>query len=151
MYKLAKKMCKRMTSDSSTIYNYHMNLFVFSLVADYWGVGQLFPMMPVSRLDERPTLRGTHVDITCDSDGKINKFIGSVETLPLHPRPGARRLLCGRAPIRVVAGGTGLQAQPVQRPDPRGRRGWQRRQRRLQGRIRRDGPDDGGDHGHHEV
>jgi arginine decarboxylase len=85
MYKLAKKMCKRVTSDASTIYNYHMNLSVFSLVADYWGVGQLFPMMPVSRLDEPPTLRGTLVDITCDSDGKVNKFIGGGETLPLHP------------------------------------------------------------------
>ncbi|KAF8691898.1 hypothetical protein HU200_040015 [Digitaria exilis] len=85
MYKLAKKMCKRFTSDASTIYNYHMNLSVFSLVADYWGVGQLFPMMPVSRLDERPVIRGTLVDITCDSDGKIDKFIGGGETLPLHP------------------------------------------------------------------
>ncbi|RLN03743.1 hypothetical protein C2845_PM13G08610 [Panicum miliaceum] len=74
MYKLAKKMCKRVTSDANTIYNYHMNLSVFSLVADYWGVGQLFPMMP-----------GTLVDITCDSDGKIDKFIGGGETLPLHP------------------------------------------------------------------
>lgn len=85
MYKLAKKMCKRVTSDANTIYNYHVNLSVFSLVADYWGVGQLFPMMPVSRLDERPTLRGTLVDITCDSDGKIDKFIGGGDTVPLHP------------------------------------------------------------------
>uniref|UniRef100_A0A0A9DYV2 Arginine decarboxylase n=1 Tax=Arundo donax TaxID=35708 RepID=A0A0A9DYV2_ARUDO len=85
MYKLAKKLSKRVAGDANTIYNYHMNLSVFSLVPDFWGIGQLFPMMPVSRLDEKPTLMGTLVDITCDSDGKIEKFIGGGETLPLHP------------------------------------------------------------------
>ncbi|KAK3154697.1 hypothetical protein QOZ80_2BG0194040 [Eleusine coracana subsp. coracana] len=85
MYKLAKKLSKRVTGDTQPIYNYHMNLSIFSLVSDFWSIKQLFPMMPVSRLNEKPTLRGTLVDITCDSDGKIEKFIGGGETLPLHP------------------------------------------------------------------
>jgi arginine decarboxylase len=85
MYKLGKKLSKRLTCDANPIYNYHMNMSIFSLVTDFWGIGQLFPMMPVSRLDEKPTLAGTLVDVTCDSDGKIEKFIGGGETLPLHP------------------------------------------------------------------
>ncbi|KAJ1295043.1 hypothetical protein BS78_01G193500 [Paspalum vaginatum] len=84
MYKLGKKLGKRVVGDNAPIYNYHMNLSVFSLVPDFWGIGQLFPMMPVTRLNEAPTLKGTLVDITCDSDGKIEKFIGGAETLPLH-------------------------------------------------------------------
>ncbi|CAN6332312.1 unnamed protein product [Urochloa humidicola] len=84
MYKLGKKLGKRVVGDDDTIYNYHMNLSIFSLVPDFWGIGQLFPMMPVTRLNEEPTLKGTLVDITCDSDGKIEKFIGGGETLPLH-------------------------------------------------------------------
>ncbi|XP_052151463.1 arginine decarboxylase 2 [Oryza glaberrima] len=85
MYKLAKKLSKRVTGDANGIYNYHMNLSVFSLVPDFWGIGQLFPMMPVSRLNEKPTINGTLVDITCDSDGKVEKFIRDAVTLPLHP------------------------------------------------------------------
>ncbi|KAG8081032.1 hypothetical protein GUJ93_ZPchr0007g4461 [Zizania palustris] len=85
MYKLGKKLSKRVSGDASTIYNYHMNLSVFSLVPDFWGIGQLFPMMPVSRLYEEPTINSTLVDITCDSDGKIEKFILDRVTLPLHP------------------------------------------------------------------
>ncbi|KAF7013611.1 unnamed protein product [Triticum aestivum] len=85
MYKLGKKLAKSVMADAATIYNYHMNLSVFSLVPDFWGIQQLFPMMPVSRLHERPTRMATLVDLTCDSDGKIEKFIGGAETLPLHP------------------------------------------------------------------
>lgn len=84
MYKLGKKLGKRVVADANTVYNYHMNLSVFSLVPDFWGIGQLFPMMPVSRLNEEPTLKGTLVDITCDSDGKIENFISCENTLPLH-------------------------------------------------------------------
>jgi arginine decarboxylase len=76
MYKLGKKLGKRVVADANTIYNYHMKLSVFSLVPDFWGIGQLFSMMPVSRLNEKPTLKGTLLDLTCDSDGKIEKFIG---------------------------------------------------------------------------
>jgi len=85
MFKLAKKLSKKIAAEKGTIYSYHMNLSVFSLVPDFVAIKQLFPMMPVSRLNEKPTQMGTLLDITCDSDGKIEKFIGNTATLPLHP------------------------------------------------------------------
>src|SRR6476646_10475080 len=66
---------------------YLCNFSVFQSLLDHWALGQLFPIMPVSRLAERPTREATLVDITCDSDGCINKFIdlrGTRDTLPLH-------------------------------------------------------------------
>ncbi len=66
---------------------YLCNFSVFQSLLDHWALGQLFPIMPVSRLDEKPTREGTLVDITCDSDGQINKFIDLRDvrdTLPLH-------------------------------------------------------------------
>ncbi|KAL6643860.1 hypothetical protein ACP70R_018626 [Stipagrostis hirtigluma subsp. patula] len=51
MYKLGKKLSRRAAGDAGTIYSYHMNLSIFSLVPDFWGIKQLFPMVPVSRLD----------------------------------------------------------------------------------------------------
>jgi arginine decarboxylase len=54
---------------------------------DSWAIKQLFPVMPIHRLKEEPTRRGVLADITCDSDGKIDKFIDLrdiKETLPLH-------------------------------------------------------------------
>uniref|UniRef100_A0ACD5YWU9 Uncharacterized protein n=1 Tax=Avena sativa TaxID=4498 RepID=A0ACD5YWU9_AVESA len=85
IYKMGKKLSKRVITDADTIYNYHMNLSVFSLMPDYWGIEQLFPMIPVSRLDEKPTHQATLVDITCDSDGKVKNFIREADTLSLHP------------------------------------------------------------------
>ncbi len=67
---------------------YLCNFSVFQSLLDHWALGQLFPIMPVSRLNERPTREATLVDITCDSDGQINKFIDLRDvrdTLPLHP------------------------------------------------------------------
>ena len=68
------------------------NFSVFQSLLDHWALGQLFPVMPVHRLDEVPSRSGTLVDITCDSDGKMAKFIDFQdvkETLPVHPvRPG---------------------------------------------------------------
>jgi arginine decarboxylase len=66
---------------------YLCNFSVFQSLLDHWALGQLFPIMPISRLDERPTHEATLVDITCDSDGAINKFIDLRDvrdTLPLH-------------------------------------------------------------------
>ena len=66
---------------------YLCNFSVFQSLLDHWALGQLFPIMPVNRLDERPTREGTLVDITCDSDGAINKFIDLRDvrdTLPMH-------------------------------------------------------------------
>ena len=67
------------------------NFSVFQSLLDHWALGQLFPIMPVSRLNEKPTREGTLVDITCDSDGEVKKFIDLTDvrdTLPMHePRP----------------------------------------------------------------
>ncbi|WCJ58313.1 biosynthetic arginine decarboxylase [Fontisphaera persica] len=66
---------------------YLCNFSVFQSLLDHWALGQLFPIMPLNRLNERPTREATLVDITCDSDGQINKFIDLNDvrdTLPLH-------------------------------------------------------------------
>jgi arginine decarboxylase len=66
---------------------YLCNFSVFQSLLDHWALGQLFPIMPVMRLNERPTRETTLVDITCDSDGQVNKFIDLRDvrdTLPLH-------------------------------------------------------------------
>ena len=66
---------------------YLCNFSVFQSLLDHWALGQLFPIMPINRLTERPTKEVTLVDITCDSDGQINKFIDLRDvrdTLPLH-------------------------------------------------------------------
>jgi arginine decarboxylase len=54
---------------------YLCNFSVFQSLLDHWALGQLFPIMPIHRLNEEPTQEVTLVDITCDSDGQINKFI----------------------------------------------------------------------------
>ncbi len=51
------------------------NFSIFQSVPDFWAVKQLFPVVPVSRANEKPTEYGTIVDITCDSDGEIDKFV----------------------------------------------------------------------------
>jgi arginine decarboxylase len=64
------------------------NFSVFQSLLDHWALGALFPIAPVHRLNERPTLSSTLVDITCDSDGKVSKFIDLNDvrdTLALHP------------------------------------------------------------------
>jgi arginine decarboxylase len=66
---------------------YLCNFSVFQSLLDHWALGQLFPILPISRLGERPTREATLVDITCDSDGQVNKFIDLRDvrdTLPLH-------------------------------------------------------------------
>ncbi len=67
---------------------YVMNFSVFQSLPDSWAIDQLFPILPIHRLNERPGEFGTLADITCDSDGKIEKFIDLrdiKETLALHP------------------------------------------------------------------
>lgn len=68
------------------------NFSVFQSMLDHWALGQLFPILPIHRLNERPQHHATLVDITCDSDGKIAKFIDNdgimSETLPLHSLNG---------------------------------------------------------------
>ncbi|BAU43723.1 biosynthetic arginine decarboxylase [Leptolyngbya sp. O-77] len=67
---------------------YYVNLSVFQSAPDSWAIDQLFPIMPIHRLDEEPTCRGTLADLTCDSDGKIDQFIDLRDVksvLELHP------------------------------------------------------------------
>ncbi|WP_204151285.1 biosynthetic arginine decarboxylase [Leptolyngbya sp. CCY15150] len=67
---------------------YYINLSVFQSAPDSWAIDQLFPIMPIHRLDEEPTQRGTLADLTCDSDGKIDHFIDLRDVksvLELHP------------------------------------------------------------------
>ncbi len=54
---------------------YFCNFSLFQSVPDHWAINHLFPIMPIHRLNERPTRRGVLADITCDSDGKIEHFI----------------------------------------------------------------------------
>ncbi len=54
---------------------YYVNLSVFQSAPDCWAIDQLFPIMPIHRLGEEPTRRGILADLTCDSDGKIDRFI----------------------------------------------------------------------------
>ena len=66
---------------------YLCNFSVFQSLLDHWALGQLFPVMPIHRLNELPDRNATLVDITCDSDGKVSKFVDLQdvkETLPLH-------------------------------------------------------------------
>lgn len=70
---------------------YYGNFSVFQSAPDHWAVKQLFPVMPIHRLDEKPTRRGVFADLTCDSDGKIDKFIDQrdvKDVLELHPWNG---------------------------------------------------------------
>lgn len=70
---------------------YFCNFSVFQSLPDSWAVQQLFPVLPIHRLEERPRRRGTLADITCDSDGKVNRFIDLRDvkrTLELHSFTG---------------------------------------------------------------
>ncbi|MCH6257605.1 biosynthetic arginine decarboxylase [Puniceicoccaceae bacterium K14] len=67
---------------------YVCNFSVFQSLIDHWALDQLFPVTPLTRLNQRPTVDAILVDITCDSDGKVSKFIDledEKQYLPLHP------------------------------------------------------------------
>jgi len=74
---------------SSLSDQYVCNFSIFQSLLDNWAIGQLFPIIPIHRLNEEPIHRGTLVDITCDSEGKIDAFIDPKEDVkafvPLHP------------------------------------------------------------------
>jgi arginine decarboxylase len=70
---------------------YFGNFSLFQSAPDSWAVDQLFPVMPIHRLNEEPTRRAVIADITCDSDGKIDRFIDLrdvKDVLPLHAENG---------------------------------------------------------------
>ncbi len=76
---------------------YYCNFSVFQSLPDSWAIDQLFPVMPIHRLNEMPTRNAIIADITCDSDGKIDKFIDLHDVrnvLPLHDfKPGTEYYL----------------------------------------------------------
>lgn len=75
---------------------YLCNFSVFQSLIDHWALKQLFPIVPIHRLNEAPTHLGRLVDITCDSDGKIDHFVdgtGTRNSLPLHELNGQPYLL----------------------------------------------------------
>jgi len=74
--------------DATLVDRYFCNFSIFQSLPDNWAIDQIFPIMPVHRLDEEPIRRGTLQDITCDSDGVIDRFGGGRKgkpSLELHP------------------------------------------------------------------
>jgi len=73
------------------------NFSLFQSMPDHWAIDQIFPVLPLNRLNERPERRAVLQDITCDSDGRIDLYVdgeGIETTLPLHaPKPGEPYLL----------------------------------------------------------
>eukprot|EP00897_Mesotaenium_endlicherianum_P004017 jgi/Mesen1/3643/ME000020S03172 len=67
---------------------YHINLSIFRSAPDTWAIEQVFPIVPLQRLHERPTMTATLADLTCDSDGKLHRFMGApgkpAAALPVH-------------------------------------------------------------------
>ena len=74
--------------EATMVDRYFCNFSLFQSLLDSWAIDQIFPIMPIHRLNEEPTRRGTIQDVTCDSDGKIECFIGDRtphKSLELHP------------------------------------------------------------------
>jgi arginine decarboxylase len=74
--------------EAQLIDRYFCNFSVFQSLPDSWAIDQIFPIMPIHRLEEEPVRRGTLQDVTCDSDGKIDRFTGGRHgrpSLELHP------------------------------------------------------------------
>ncbi|PWK92611.1 biosynthetic arginine decarboxylase [Fulvimonas soli] len=73
--------------DEKLVDKYFVNFSVFESVPDVWAIEQIFPIAPIARLHEEPTRRGVLVDLTCDSDGRIDHYVdaeGVDVSLPLH-------------------------------------------------------------------
>lgn len=75
------------TLDKMMADKYFCNFSLFQSLPDSWGIDQLFPIMPIERLNEKPTISATLQDITCDSDGKISAYVNynqQTSYIPLH-------------------------------------------------------------------
>ena len=86
------------TLDKQMADKYFCNFSLFQSLPDSWGIDQLFPIMPIERLDEKPTRSATLQDITCDSDGKISTFVNGMHQtgyLPLHSLQGDEHYYIG--------------------------------------------------------
>ena len=74
--------------EAALVDRYFCNFSLFQSLPDSWAIDQLFPIIPIHRLDQEPVRRGTIQDVTCDSDGKIDRFVGERAPRPslqLHP------------------------------------------------------------------
>jgi len=74
------------------------NFSLFQSMPDIWGIDQIFPIMPIHRLDEQPTRRAVIQDLTCDSDGRIDQYIDGQnieKTLPVHKIDSQQPYLIG--------------------------------------------------------
>jgi len=77
---------------------YHCNFSLFQSLPDVWAIGQLHPIVPLQMLDKTPDRRAVLSDITCDSDGKVDRFIladGISPSLPVHSLPDDQRYYLG--------------------------------------------------------
>ncbi len=77
---------------------YYANFSIFRSAPDTWAIEQLFPVMPIHRLNEEPTQLGRFADLTCDSDGKLERFINHGEVKPLlelHPLNDGEEYIIG--------------------------------------------------------
>lgn len=77
---------------------YYCNFSLFQSLPDSWAIDQLFPVMPIHRLNEKPVRNGILADITCDCDGKIDRFVdrfGAKRFLPLHELKEAEEYYLG--------------------------------------------------------
>lgn len=78
--------------DERLVDKYFVNFSVFESMPDVWAIQQVFPVVPIERLDEAPTRRGRIADLTCDSDGRIDVYVENEalsSSMPVHPpRPG---------------------------------------------------------------
>jgi arginine decarboxylase len=78
--------------DQRLVDKYFVNFSVFESMPDVWAIDQVFPIVPIERLGEAPSRRGVIADLTCDSDGRIDSYVGNEaldSSMPLHPlRPG---------------------------------------------------------------
>ncbi len=84
--------------DEKLVDKYFGNFSVFESIPDVWAIDQVFPIVPLSRLDEAPTRRGVLVDMTCDSDGRIDHYVdaeGVDVSLPLHALKAGESYLLG--------------------------------------------------------
>ncbi len=77
---------------------YFINLSVFQSIPDVWGIDQIFPIIPIHRLDEKPEKHVLLQDLTCDSDGRIDRYVDSesvTTTLTLHALKKSENYLIG--------------------------------------------------------
>ncbi|PJK10903.1 arginine decarboxylase [Lysobacteraceae bacterium NML95-0200] len=109
-YAIAHKVRARLTYDEKShrdlldelnerlVDKYFVNFSVFESMPDVWAIDQVFPIVPIERLDETPTRRGIIADLTCDSDGKIDVYVENEDldsSLPLHELKAGERYRLG--------------------------------------------------------